>query len=81
MEYLVNWNSAKNAKSKKERKNISTNNMKYVYGQLEKYGDFKKNCVFALARANETASIYKRKVFKITPGTEICRRRFERALN
>ena len=64
MEYLVNGSCAKNGKSKKERKNISTIDIKYVYGKLEKDGDFKKDCVIALARNKETASIYKRKEFK-----------------
>ena len=51
MEYLVNRNSAKRGKSKKERKNISTNDIKYVYGQFEINGDFKNDCVFALVWA------------------------------
>ena len=63
-EDLLNLNSEKNEKSTKERKNISTIDIKYVYGQLEIYGDFKKDCVFNLVRAKQTASKNKRKDFK-----------------
>ena len=50
-EDLLNLGSAKNEKSRKERKKISTNEIKYFYGQLEIYGVFKKDPVFNLVRA------------------------------
>ena len=43
--------SRKKWKLQKRTENISTFDIKYVYGKLEKNGDFKKECVFALARA------------------------------